>query len=332
MKLVTSEEDRTITDERTKVFSNNNRPKVLIIGNGIVRNGKNPSWEDMIKKLAAEEFKNIELPKSTPYSLKATVMTDKDDNDRFNKYYKQFSDDYHYEENEYLDRLLRLPFDTVLTTNYTYEIEHQLNKKYADLSRKTKGKYANHTSKKDSRYLIHTFNRIPNNEYKCNDVWHIHGEQRRKTSIILTHNEYIKLINKEVDYLHRRKNEYEENSDNIAFRSWIDYFVLGELYIVGLGLDFSEFDLWWLINRRFRENINKNNMPPIHLFEPKYKNTKKGKAELPDSCKVLEVMNGEIFDMSVVIDRSQNNEEKASRYQKFYKKTVTKIEQMMKGE
>ena len=132
--------------------------------------------------------------------------------------------------------------------------------------------------------------------------------------------------------MHSRENDYEENSDNIAFRSWIDYFVLGELYIVGLGLDFSEFDLWWLINRRFRENINKNNMPPIHLFEPKYKNTKNSKAELPDSCKVLEVMNGEIFDMSVVIDRSRNDEEKTSRYQKFYKKTVTKIEQMMKGE
>jgi hypothetical protein len=29
--------------------------------------------------------------------------------------------------------------------------------------------------------------------------------------------------------------------------SWIDAFVLGDVYILGFGLDFSEADLWWLI-------------------------------------------------------------------------------------
>ena len=50
-------------------------------------------------------------------------------------------------------------------------------------------------------------------------------------------------------------------------QSWVDYFMLGNVYIVGLGLDPSEADLWWLINCKKR---HKNDLcgGEIHWFEP----------------------------------------------------------------
>ena len=42
--------------------------------------------------------------------------------------------------------------------------------------------------------------------------------------------------------------------NEVKYKSWLDYFLMSNLYIVGLGMDFSEFDLWWILNRRMREN------------------------------------------------------------------------------
>lgn len=38
----------------------------------------------------------------------------------------------------------------------------------------------------------------------------------------------------------------------IEVKSWIDYFMLSNVYIVGFGLDLSELDLWGLINCKKR--------------------------------------------------------------------------------
>ena len=34
--------------------------------------------------------------------------------------------------------------------------------------------------------------------------------------------------------------------------SWIDLFFFSDLHIIGLGLDFSETDIWWILNKRKR--------------------------------------------------------------------------------
>lgn len=53
--------------------------------------------------------------------------------------------------------------------------------------------------------------------------------------------------------------------------SWIDYFMLGDVYMVGLGLDISEMDLWWLIS------CKKLHFPEtkVVLFKPDIKPTEK---------------------------------------------------------
>lgn len=322
-----------------KKYSNLVRPKVLIIGNGLVRNSKNKSWNELIKSLSADEYKGLELPKSTPYSIRATVLTDDEDGTRHNKYENEFmTGNYSYEYNTCLGKLLRIPFDAILTTNYTYEIEYQMKSNYPELSNETKRNYAYNTYNKkssDAKYLLRTFNRLKTDDYGEKDIWHIHGEQRRKSSMILTHDEYIKLINKEVDYFSKRNNEYEENQNDIYFKSWLDYFVLGELYIIGLGFDFSEFDLWWLLNRRIRENINENNIPHIHFFDPLHKHDKNEEAHNSDVSMVLKEMKVNIYDLNVTVDdylsgsSDEDNEKLNTQYREFYNKAIEKINELI---
>ena len=326
--------------EFIKKYSNFVRPKVLIIGNGLVRNSKNKTWYELIKSLSADEYKELELPKATPYSIRATVLTDDEDVTRHNKYENEFmAGNYAYEYNTCLSKLLRIPFDAILTTNYTYEIEYQMKSNYPELSNKTKRNYSFNTynNSSDAKYLIRTFNRLKTDEYGEKDIWHIHGEQRRKSSMILTHDEYIKLINKEVDYFSKRNNEYEENQNEIYFKSWLDYFVLGELYIIGLGFDFSEFDLWWLLNRRIRENINKNNIPHIHFFDPLHKWDENEEAHNSDVSIVLNEMKVNIYDLNVTVDdylggsSDADSEKLNTQYREFYKKAIEKINELMGG-
>lgn len=38
--------------------------------------------------------------------------------------------------------------------------------------------------------------------------------------------------------------------------SWIDAFIMGDVYVLGFGYDFSEMDMWWLLNRKKREKAH----------------------------------------------------------------------------
>ena len=37
---------------------------------------------------------------------------------------------------------------------------------------------------------------------------------------------------------------------------WLDYFLLGDVFAVGFGFDFSEFDIWWAMERKSREHAS----------------------------------------------------------------------------
>ena len=241
---------------------NEKRPQVLLMGNGLVYQN-DFSWNNFINKISKEN-KPILLDNDIPYSIKATAITDISDTIRHNKYLDVFSK-YPYCFFDNLDKLLKISFDSILTTNYTYEIENHLYKDYYLLGDEAKRRKSICTAKTSERkYLLRTFNRLSNGVQE-HDVWHIHGEIRRKSSMILTHDEYARLTQRVLEYLAKRKNSYDEYYDDVKFKSWVDYFIMGDIYIVGLGFDFSEFDLWWLLNRRMRENASIGN---VYFYEP----------------------------------------------------------------
>lgn len=289
---------------------NEKRPQVLLIGNGLVYQ-KGFSWDDFIDKISRVKCTN-KLDDKVPYSIKATATSDVSDKRRHDEYYKAFSK-YKYSSFDNLNRLLKIPFDSILTTNYTYEIENHLYKNYHLLSNVTKGKKAICTARKsEGKYLLRTYNRLSNG-VQTHDIWHIHGEIRRKSSMILTHDEYARLTKNILDYLDKRQNSYDEYYEDVKFKSWIDYFIMGDIYIVGLGFDFSEFDLWWLLNRRMRENANVGN---VYFYEPFCEESK-------SKISVLKCMGVKCENFSMNIPSNENDLK--AFFNDFYKRVIADI-------
>lgn len=109
--------------------------------------------------------------------------------------------------------------------------------------------------KREVRYLLHTYNETQQNG-RSTHVWHIHGESRLPDSMILGHYWYGNMLSKIKEYLTVCENRYQKTQQDgakITYDSWVDSFILGDVYILGFGFDLSEFDLWWLLNRRMRE-------------------------------------------------------------------------------
>jgi len=52
--------------------------------------------------------------------------------------------------------------------------------------------------------------------------------------------------------LYKREKNREFDKNNTIY-SWVDLFVMTDVYILGLSLDYTEIDLWWL--RIFKERL-----------------------------------------------------------------------------
>lgn len=251
---------KPMKNQAVKTFNlNQSRPQVLLVGNGMTY-GTGLPWYQLIQQVVRNGVdihpyeKTNQKGEVTGFHVPNTIVTlatsETDDAKRHQKYGNVFQKT-NYAPNEWIKKLTALPFDAILTTNYTYELETALYPKYPALTQKSKAYYAFQTGKEDdAKYLIHTFNRIGKNNP---DIWHIHGELRRPSSIILSHDEYARLVCGILNYNTKRGNDYEKEREALKFESWIDYFVMGDVYTLGLGFDFSDFDLWWLLGRRMRE-------------------------------------------------------------------------------
>lgn len=216
-------------------------------------------------RLAEESHRQplSEFSKQIPYALLATLVAAPEDDARHTQYARVFPT-LCCADTTLLYNLVNAGFDAILTTNYTYEIENCFKPDYSAL--KNKAAYAFEVERQgdtigDAKYLLHTYNQLADGP----PIWHIHGEARRKSSIILTHDEYARLIHKLVEENKRNRNKFVEFETEVRYSSWLDYFLMSNLYIVGLGMDFSEFDLWWILNRRKRE---KARVGQIKLFAP----------------------------------------------------------------
>ena len=237
------------------------RPKILLLGNGILRCAKNSvKWYDFLKENAvSEELASVFLYNEDgkelseiPNTVLALLLCGVDDKSRKNKYNETLDNHKIYDDENVqmlISMFLSLKFDAILTTNYTYEIESVINSAYPEKSENGKRKFAKYYSH-DPKYLIHTFNRVAADSPP---IWHIHGEQRRKSSIILSHDEYARLTQKIIEHINKIGNGYAFDFNCFNVKSWVDYFIIADIYIVGFGFDYSEFDLWWLLNRRLRE-------------------------------------------------------------------------------
>lgn len=241
---------RTIQEKMAK------RKKVLLIGNGPFRIGEKNSWNDIvIKYIAGKDGVSKENKyKTVPLPLLAQFIDIENENISHKSRVEYAFKNYKYSNNENLKEDLKeyincQRFDAILTTNYTYELENlfYVNHNYDEVSKNIKlNKYVKATEgSKEKGLFIKTFNLINDKS-----IWHIHGELRNPNSVVLTQSQYTGLLEKIKKYYYERKNYKKENLKDIKYNSWIDYFLFGDVTIVGFGFDYSEIDLWWLLSKR----------------------------------------------------------------------------------
>ncbi len=104
-------------------------------------------------------------------------------------------------------------------------------------------------------------------------IWHIHGMKKYKNSMKLKLSDYVNFLSRIKEYLNGKKhpggkvslysviNDSKNNSIDpemerwVGARSWLDVFLHLPLVIIGLGLNFREFGLRWLLIQRYKYHL-----------------------------------------------------------------------------
>ena len=228
-----------------------------------------------------------------------------------------------------MQKLLGMGFDHILTTNYSYELEHSVQPNHR-LEENRIIKLMSHTpvvNRAEAMYMLHTYNELMWGG-RTNKVWHIHGESRKPDSMILGHYYYANLLQRLCTYVKKQEDRYlrdQENGIQTEINSWADAFILGDLYVLGFGFDVSEFDLWWLLNRKKREKANTGT---VYFYSP-------GKAQknklIDEKEELLRVFDVEIIDCGFRKPDDITEAERNRFYQKFYRAAIQNIETKIRG-
>jgi hypothetical protein len=233
--------------------------KSLLIGNGpnLLMDGR-ASWKNVLKQLAdyASEPAVLKTSLGKPFPLLYEELAIRGvrrgllESD-LKKHVASFMEQM--VPNHFHKRLMKLGFRHLLTTNYDYCLEKGSNKsdEIADL-------------RTENRYNLYRRRSL-----KGTYIWHIHGEIGRPRTITLGYDHYVGYLGKVKDYLifgDRKKRETSEDcssfvlgdtnfEDSNRCYSWIDVFLRDDIHILGLSLEYSEIDLWWLLIYKERQRL-----------------------------------------------------------------------------
>lgn len=254
--------------------------KVLLFGNGLNLLSQNLSWKTLLSNVQAKDeaglafegkldLVDVPYPLQYDYILLSSDFRKKVQDVKDSTGWKKVIEDRQmdlkkaiieemkdFKSNLIYEQLSKLPFDAYLTTNY----DHVL-----DESMKAMGNQSVVGDKSEMNYNIRR-KRCLQKGSDLKTIYPIHGDMDNPRSIVIGYNHYCGTVAKISDYL---KGNYKwkdgkdgeqkissmlerlQNNDEKRY-SWIDHIFMSDVYIVGLGLDYSEIDLWWLLDRRQR--------------------------------------------------------------------------------
>ena len=284
------------------------RPKVLLLGNGLNRVYGGASWAGLLARMNRTDY-TPEQVKGIPMPMQAVLLSEDHVDVSLKDLRRELT---RYESHPWLEEQLRtllgMPFDCVLTPNFTYELEYALDPDFLSRHRR----YQRHTQaveRAERQFMLHTYYSLPTPTGPT-PVFHIHGEARKPDTVILGHYYYGNLLFRYDDYLTRRApvGQYRVGKDGLTVQSWLDYFILGDVYVLGFGFDTAEIDLWWLLCRKKRERAGHG---ALYFIEP----DKKG-AETKHG--LLRAYHAQSVTLGMA---DLNNED----YKQFYEKAVEEI-------
>lgn len=228
------------------------RPRVLLLGNGILRLAEGRGWSELLHSIRKRNLPD-DILHQIPYSMQPEALCGYDIETIRRSVAKQMEKS-RPSVSPQLERLLAMDFDCILTTNYTYEIEEiLLQKDFNDYQRRKALRTFGDTNRQINLQTCYEF---PRGE-KSVQVWHVHGDAMRANSLILSYHSYAKSLALLWDYSQQLRNSYlecQQAGEKLPVRSWLEWFLAGDVYSVGFGWDFSEMDLWWALERSAREN------------------------------------------------------------------------------
>ncbi|MCS6823990.1 MAG: SIR2 family protein [Cytophagaceae bacterium] len=233
----------------------------LLLGNGINNISNDKSWERLLLNIINFMGINDKITsiRSKPFpllyeeiflrSLTGVSYPEK----KLKEYIAQQVSQIEY--NAIHTRIMNSSCRDILTTNYDYSLQKSIG--------------CHERGLKNMGYVLEkTYSIFRHNKAGPIRIWHIHGECNAPQSITLGYEHYggylqqirnyaasgsyYETIGKKILPLIRRL-DYDE----LYIRSWIDIFFTKNIHIVGLSLDTSEIDLWWLLTFRARTTFRK---------------------------------------------------------------------------
>jgi hypothetical protein len=257
----------------------------LLFGNGLNLLSENPlTWDSLLKKL---EVGNNTISNDTPNTMKyEKIFLDR----HSIKSNKSKDEELAIKEqiatlmkeqrgNRYYSEIIDLGFQNYLTTNY----DNAFCEKYG-------GEQSNKST--EGIYSLRRYLTLSSKVHSDTKLWHIHGEVEHPKSIMLGLDHYCGSISKIDSYI---KGNYEFSVksakqkvkpivDKLKERSfdqisWVELLFNSDVHIVGLSLDYSETDLWWVLNKRARLIHSTNIYNKIYYYDSNINDSKKSLLE-----------------------------------------------------
>ena len=286
------------------------KTKAVFLGNGFTRSlvGNVPAWGQLIGGANLEDDLQQIIPYTFQYEMNYLGERKSDEETLKSEICRKLPDFSKVElkgaAKSFLSFLAENEITDILTTNYDGLVEHLL------LSQNAKLISQNNSEK------IYSIRR--NYVYKYNEklitLWKVHGDAVAPKSVMLGLDHYCGAIGKMDDFIkhgrlggkttdnpmemkfpNKAKSDITKNKiETFQFQTWVDLFFVATVYFIGFGLDFSETDIWWLLNKRarFKEKLEISN--EIFFYAPQQQKTEteaevaKAKAEAEAKEKVLE--------------------------------------------
>lgn len=230
------------------------RKNALLLGNGINYLSVNSvSWTTILRNLAKEIHHEeiINLIDEKPFTLIYEEIIFKSKNVGssgeigIKRKVAKLVDEI--KTNSFHEALLDSKFKHIITTNYDYALERSSS----DEAEKS-------NLKNETKYNLFRRKQL-NDKY----IWHIHGESDVPNSITLGHEQYAGQLQKMRAYAtaNRKTKSHEVSQFKLknkkfdtdgSMYSWLDVFLRDNIHILGLSLDYTEIDLWWLLSYKER--------------------------------------------------------------------------------
>lgn len=296
--------------------------KTLLFGNGLNQLTTGLiSWKDLLDRIKKKnKFDDPQLPNTMIYErilLERSKLTDGIFAVEGNIKSEIAEQMQNIPTNKYYEMVYNLGFKNYLTTNYDYSLKKKL---------KELGLFSKNNSTEDIYSIRRNTSILDKTEKEVCKIWNIHGEVDRPSSIMLGLDHYCGSIGKLDAYL-KGTYEFQENkkpvrvnsiSDKIKRseydkHSWVELFFNTDIHILGLSLEYSETDLWWILNKRAR--IMNDKKTSVHISNQIFYY----------STSIEPEKEGVLNSFNVKVVKTENPNPKTFNWKNYYRDTIEKI-------